>query len=123
MEHHIYAATHGDQFGNMEVSVYQGEPMHLFAYWQAVTDKKGQTVVIKSAHWAGAESPCDGYEILGEWDDEAEGRFEAERKKLMVEHDATDGPNREATVRLEKRPTPVTRVEPLEREDGQMRLF
>lgn len=118
-----YAATHGDQFGRMEVGAYQGEPMHLFAYWQAVTDKKGQTVVIKSAHWAGAESPCDGYEILSEWDDEAEGRFEAERKKLMVKHNVTDEPKREAPVKRETKPTPVTRVEPLEREDGQMRLF
>ena len=59
MAHH-YAATHGDQFGRMEVSTYQGEPMHLFAYWQAVTDKKGQTVVIKSAHWAGRRVRATG---------------------------------------------------------------
>ena len=31
--------------------------------------------------------------------------------------------NREATVKRETKPTPVTRVAPLEREDGQMRLF
>ena len=114
-----YAATHGDQFGRMEVSVYQDNPMHLFTTWQAVTDGKGQTVVIKSAHWAGAESPCDGYEILGEWDDEAEARFEAERQKLMEKHNVTD----EAPVKRETKPTPMTRVAPLERAGGQMRLF
>ena len=122
MAHH-YAATHGDQFGRMEVGAYQDNPMHLFTTWQAVTDKKGQTVVIKSAHWAGAESPCDGYEILGEWDDEAEGRFEQERQKLMIKHNVTDELKQEALVKRETKPTPVARVAPLEREDGQMRLF
>lgn len=32
-------------------------------------------------------------------------------------------PKREAPVKRETKPTPVTRVAPLEREDGQMRLF
>ena len=118
MAHH-YAATHGDQFGRMEVGAYQDNPMHLFAYWQAVTDKKGQTVVIKSAHWAGTDTPNAGYEILGEWNDEAKVRFEQERQKLMAKHGATD----EAPAKRETKPTPVTRGEPLEREGGQMRLF
>ena len=61
--------------------------------------------------------------MLGEWDDEAEGRFEQERQKLMVKHNVTDEPKREAPVKRETKPTPVARVEPLEREGGQMRLF
>lgn len=119
MEHHIYAATHGDQFGSMEVGAYKGDPLHLFVYWQAVTDKKGKTLILKCSHWAGTDTPNAGYEILGEWDDEAKARFEQERQRLMVKYNVTD----EAPVKRETKPTPVTRVEPLEREDGQMRLF
>ena len=34
-----------------------------------------------------------------------------------------DEPKQEAPVKRETKPTPATRVAPLEREDGQMRLF
>lgn len=105
------------QFGMMQVGYHHDQQIHLFRYWCVDKDKKGERFVTRTANWAGADEPCEGYEIFGEWDDAAEERFEAERQNLMVKHNLTNEPKREA------KPTPVKRVEPLEREDGQMRLF
>ncbi|MGF0347705.1 hypothetical protein ACQR3P_29110 [Rhodococcus sp. IEGM1300] len=83
-----YAAMYKrTEFGMIRIGIHKGPlgdtPMCLFSYWLAGEDKKGNPLVIRTGHWAGAEEPEDEYELLGLWDDDAEERFQKERRRLM----------------------------------------
>lgn len=54
---------------------------------------------------------------------ETEVRYAGIVKRMDEKLGIEEEPKREAPVKRETKPTPVTRVAPLEREDGQMRLF
>ena len=54
---------------------------------------------------------------------EAEARYAGIIKRMNEMLGIKEEPMQEAPVKRETMATPVARVEPLEREDGQMRLF